>query len=231
MPDEALLADPSRAFLFDVFGTMVDWHGSVTRHVEAALPGIDAAAFTNHWRGLYQPAMDEVREGRRAYVPLDILHREMLDETLQSFGATLDDAAGFARVWERLDPWPDAVEGLARVRHRALVAPCSNGSIALISRLSRHAGFTWDAVLGADISRMFKPMEETYHRSCAAFGLRPDQVTMVACHEDDLASARSFGLRTAYIPRPFEHGRHAPRDASPTDDWDMIVDTIGALAR
>ncbi|MEO0546872.1 MAG: haloacid dehalogenase type II [Pseudomonadota bacterium] len=227
-----------KAFIFDVFGTLVDWRSSVARDVEQCFKGsgleVDAAAFADHWRGCYQPAMELIRSGGRGYVPLDDLHRENLDETLQTFGLAdaLDDSqkAELNRVWERLDPWPDVVEGLTKLKAHAIIAPCSNGSIALMTRLAKYGGLPWDCILGADLAQNYKPEPQVYHACCTALRLQPAEVMMVACHNNDLTAARSAGLQTGFIPRVTEHGPRQTLDLEPEDDWDRVVGVIGELA-
>jgi 2-haloacid dehalogenase len=202
------------ALLFDVFGTCVDWRSSIAREGEAlgrrlGLGEVDWPAFADAWRGLYQPRMETVRSGRRPWTNLDVLHRESLDRVLADFG--LDEVGERDRelltlAWHRLDPWPDTVEGLRRLRARFPIAPCSNGHIALMVGLSRHAGIGWDAILGAEIARTYKPRPEVYTRSVEALGLRPGQAMMVAAHNPDLEAAAALGLRTAFVARPKEHG-------------------------
>ena len=217
-----------QALIFDVFGTCVDWRTSVAREVAKVLPGVDAVAFADAWRGEYQPAMERVRSGGRGYVPLDVIHAENLAVVAGRFG--VDAPPALAAAWERLDPWPDVLPGMARMRDRALLAPCSNGSMGLMARLARHAGFRWDAILGADIARDYKPKAEVYLASAAALGLRPTDVTMVAAHNDDLAAARAAGLRTAFVARPTEHGPDQATDLGPEADWDIVATDFEALA-
>lgn len=223
--------DNERAYIFDVFGTLVDWRSSIARQVAEILPQVDAFAFAHDWRSRYQPAMERVRSGERDYVPVDVLHREMLDETLAQFGVDLPDRAAFARSWERLDPWPGVGDQLADLRQRALIAPCSNGSIALMTRLARYAGLPWDTVLGADIAHNYKPLPEVYLSNCAVLGLPPEQVTMVACHNDDLVAASAAGLRTGFIARPTEYGPDQDFDLEPSEDWDEMVTSFADLGR
>ena len=210
-----------RAFIFDVFGTCVDWRTSVAREVTGALPDIDALAFADAWRGEYQPAMERIRSGGRGYVPLDDLHLENLRIVADRFGVTADDALNTA--WEKLDPWPDVVAGLTALRVHGLIAPCSNGSIALMSRLARYGGLPWDTILGAEIAKDYKPKPQVYLASCAAFRLPPEAVTMVAAHNNDLVAARACGLKTAFVPRPTEHGPAQTTDLAPSSDWDYVA--------
>ena len=227
------------ALLFDVFGTVVDWRTGVAREVEAFFAdserAVDAVAFADSWRAKYQPSMEEVRAGRRGYVPLDVLHRENLDATLAEFGLgeAVDDAARATlnRAWETLPPWPDAVPGLDALRSSYLIAPCSNGSIALMARLARNVGLPWDAVLGADIARAYKPQDAVYRASAAALDLAPEAVMMVAAHNFDLAAAREAGLKTALVLRPDEYGPAGTPDLAPSDDWEAVEPDFMALAR
>lgn len=225
-----------QALIFDVFGTLVDWRSGIARQVAAAFAAkalpVDAAAFADAWRAEYQPAMQRVRAGGRGYVPLDELHAENLAAVLarhdRADAFTHAETTALARAWERLDAWPDVRPGLAALRPRVILAPCSNGSIALMTRLARHAGLHWDCILGADVARDYKPKPQVYLAACAALRLEPGRVMMVAAHNDDLAAARAAGLRTGFFPRPFEHGpdRHADRGAA----WDIVAADLPDLA-
>ena len=207
----------AKALIFDVFGTCVDWRTSVAREVAAVLPGVDADAFATAWRAEYDPAMARIREGGRGYVPLDDLHRENLHKVAADFGVTTPDALSHA--WERLDPWPDVVAGLGALKRHHIVAPCSNGSIALMARLAKFGGLPWDCILGAEIAQDYKPKPRVYLAACAALRLPPDQVMMVAAHNDDLHAARAAGLMTAFVPRPTEHGPGQTTDLTPEAAW------------
>ena len=209
------------ALIFDVFGTCVDWRTSVAREVAAVLPSVDATGFATAWRAAYDPAMARIRDGGRGYVALDDLHRENLHRVAAAFGATAPDTLSHA--WERLDPWPDVVPGLSALKRAHIIAPCSNGSIALMTRLARHAGLPWDCILGADIARDYKPKPEVYLAACAALRLSPDRVMMVAAHNDDLVAARAAGLLTAFVPRPLEHGPGQTSDLAAAADWDVVA--------
>ena len=226
-----------RALCFDVFGTVVDWRGSVIRECEAlgADRGleIDGAGLADAWRAGYQPAMTPVRDGARAYVPLDILHREILDALLPRFGlAGLDEAerAHLNRVWHRLDGWPDAPEGMRRLRRRFLLAALSNGHVALIVNMARHAGLPWDAPLGAEVARQYKPRAEVYDTTVRMLGLAPREAMMVAAHNDDLRAARARGMRTAFVSRPTEYGPGQASDLGPDGDWDVVASDFLDLA-
>ncbi len=233
-----LSRDRPRALLFDVFGTLVDWRSSIAAHVTAAFAQIgldvDGPAFADAWRGEYQPAMERVRSGARGYVPLDELHLENLMTVLDRLGRRdvfePDELIALARAWERLDPWPDVPAGLIRLGAHRIVAPCSNGSIALMTHLARHGRLSWDCILGADIARDYKPKTEVYLASCAALRLAPETVMMVAAHNADLAAARAAGLMTAFVPRPTEHGTDQATDLTPAQPWDIVADDLNGLA-
>lgn len=204
---------PIQALIFDVFGTLVDWRASIARETQASLSPlgieIDWAGFADAWRAQYQPAMEEVRSGILPFSKLDVLHRRNLDVVLKQLD--LDQVDEAARVqlnqaWHRLDAWPDVPPGLARLRTRYRLAPCSNGNIALMVDLARRNGLVWDAILGAEVARDYKPKPAVYLHACAAFDCPPEQVMMVAAHSSDLKAAAACGLRTAFIARPDEHG-------------------------
>jgi 2-haloacid dehalogenase len=208
-----------RALVFDVFGTVVDWRGGVAREVRRLLPRVDAEAFADAWRGCYVPSMDRVRRGERAWANLDTLHRESLDGLLTEVGAEPDEPTRVELVlaWHRLDPWPDSVAGLTRLRERYVLAPLSNGNVALLVDLAKRAGLPWDVVLSAELFGHYKPDAEVYDGAVRLLGLTPEQVMMVAAHIGDLAAARRRGLRTAYVHRPDEFG---PGTTPPTADPD-----------
>lgn len=203
-----------QACLFDVFGTVVDWRTSVSRDLAAfargrALAPVDWVEFTVEWRKLYQPSMEEVRSGRRPWTILDALHRESLVTLIGRYGIrglSEADIDHLNRAWHRLDPWPDVVEGLTRLKRKRIIAACSNGNIALMVDMAKRAGLPWDCILGAETARAYKPMPEAYLASCRQLGLPPAAVMMVAAHNGDLKAARAQGLATAFVPRPAEHG-------------------------
>jgi 2-haloacid dehalogenase len=179
------------------------------------------------WRGRYQPQLETVRSGAREWVVLDVLHREALDDVLAELELDLDPPARdeLTRAWHRLDPWPDTVPGLIRLKRRFAIASCSNGHIAQSVNLARHAGLPWDAILGAEIAHAYKPDPRVYAASVAALGLEPGEAMMVAAHGGDLAAAAACGLRTAFVPRPREHpGAETEAEA------DVSARDFGALA-
>ncbi len=226
------------ALIFDVFGTVVDWRGGIAREAAALFRhrgiDLDPHSFADAWRGEYDPAMARIRDGDRGYVALDILHRENLDTVLARFGldSHFDEAAreAFTHAWEKLPPWPDSVPGLDRLKTQHMIAPCSNGSIALMTRLAKYGGLNWDAILGADIARDYKPRPAVYLASAAALGLSPNRVMMVAAHNGDLAAAREAGLKTAFLPRPTERGPGQTQDLVAESDWDVVADDLIDLA-
>ncbi|HTR58396.1 MAG TPA: haloacid dehalogenase type II [Casimicrobiaceae bacterium] len=215
-----------KALFFDVFGTLVDWRGSIAREARTILApqgaAIDFEAFADAWRGEYQPAMDEVRSGRLPFSKLDVLHRRNLDAILPRFGLDRIDEPTRVELnlaWHRLDAWPDVTTGLARLRAKFRIAPCSNGNISLMVDLARRNGFPWDAILGAEIARDYKPKPVVYLSAAAAFDCAPEETMMVAAHSSDLAAATALGLRTAFIARPDENGpgRGERRASVPVD--------------
>jgi 2-haloacid dehalogenase len=232
------IAQP-KALLFDVFGTCVDWRAGIIREGELlgrahGLTHVDWAAFADAWRALYQPQMDNVRTGRRPWTKLDDLHRESLEAVLRDFGIAdipAPDLEEFNRAWHRLDPWPDTIEGLARLKSRYIIAPNSNGNVALILNMAKRAGMPWDAILGAEIARAYKPMPEEYLRNVEILGLAPVQVMMVAAHNHDLVAARACGLRTGFVARPLEHGPRQTTDLEPKHAYDMVALDFVDLAR
>ncbi len=219
MDRAGLHAAPARVLLFDVFGTVVDWRGSVIAEgqrlgLQKGIQHVDWAAFADAWRAGYKPSMDRVRRGELPWTRLDDLHRMTLDELVLRFQVgPLDEheTSHFNDVWHRLNPWPDAVEGLTRLKSRAVVAPLSNGNLSLLTDMATYARLPWDCVLSTELVRRYKPDPETYLMAADFFAVAPGDLLMVAAHEGDLEAARALGLRTAYVHRPFEFGPgHAP---------------------
>jgi 2-haloacid dehalogenase len=220
--------------LFDVFGTVVDWRTSVAREAAAILPAdLDGEAFADAWRDRYQPAMDEVRSGRRPWTILDVLHYENLQAVLQAFDVDelpAEQLAELNQAWHRLAPWPDTVAGLERLKRRYIIAPHSNGNICLLVNMAKRAGLPWDVILGAEVVRAYKPMPESYQRATAALGRAPDQCMMVAAHNGDLGAAQAQGLQTAFVARPREHGEQQTTDLTPSGDWTIVAKDFEDLA-
>ncbi|MEM9269048.1 MAG: haloacid dehalogenase type II [Pseudomonadota bacterium] len=220
-----------QAFLFDVFGTLVDWRNSVARAVAETLDVDDAHAFADAWRAEYAPAMAQIRSGARGYVSLEVLHLENLQRVLDAQGRVLDQATATALndIWHGLDPWPDVVQGLYGLKTIGLIAPCSNASIAMGLRQARHGHLPWDAILGAEIAQSYKPDPEVYLSNCRALGLENREVMFVAAHNEDLHAAQACGLQTALLLRPTEHGPTQTKDLKPTGDWDQVVESLPEL--
>jgi 2-haloacid dehalogenase len=226
-----------RALCFDVFGTVVDWRSTIIREGRALAAAkaleVDWAAFADAWRAGYQPAMERVRSGEVGWTILDHLHRGVLDRLLAEFaieGLGEAEIDHLNRVWHRLDPWPDAVAGLTRLRSRYVLAALSNGNVALLVNMAKRAGLPWDAVLGAEIARSYKPQAEAYLTTVAMLGVEPAQAMMVAAHNADLAAAAACGLRTAFVLRASEHGPGQTIDLEPEGDWDVVADDFIDLA-
>ncbi|WP_424812119.1 haloacid dehalogenase type II [Roseococcus sp. YIM B11640] len=229
-----------KALVFDVFGTVVDWRSGVAREFAAFLPGIgrpdlDPFALADAWRKLYQPGMEECRSGRRPFTRLDVLHRESLEKVLAAHnvtGASEGDLDHLNRAWHRLDPWPDVLLGLTRMKRKYFLAPLSNGNIALLANMAKRAGLPWDAVLGAEPVQAYKPQPEAYLRTAELLALKPSEVCLVAAHNGDLRAARKAGLATAFVPRPTEHGQGQTIDLSAEDPWDWVgTDFVDLAAR
>jgi 2-haloacid dehalogenase len=219
-----------RALYFDVFGTLVDWRTSVAREAERILMStgyrFDWPAFADAWRAEYQPAMEEVRAGRQTFCKLDVLHRRNLERILPRFSATglsEETLRELNLAWHRLDAWPEVPAALARLKRKFLLAPVSNGNISLMVDLARRNALPWDAILGAEVARDFKPKPSVYLAACEAFDLKPVQCMMVAAHSNDLAAAAKLGLRTGHVARPNEHGP-GKGEGAPT----ITVDVTGA---
>jgi 2-haloacid dehalogenase len=228
-----------QALLFDVFGTCVDWRSGVIREAQAfgrkhGLRDVDWGRFADAWRALYQPQLERVRSGERPWVKLDVLHRESLEMVLRDFGISSIEVADLdelTRAWHRLDPWPDAVEGLTRLKGKYMIAPNSNGHIALLLHMAKRAGLPWDAILGAEIAQAYKPVPEEYLRNVAALDLTPPEVMMVAAHRHDLDAARACGLRTAFVARPREFGLERAAELAPQNAYDVVASDFIDLAR
>ena len=227
------IAKRIRVIAFDVFGTVVDWHATVAREAEAMLDGVDGAEFARAWRAGYRPAMAEVMAGDE-WIVLDELHRRILDRVLDEFGRgdlAEADRRQLNRVWHRLDPWPDSVAGLARLRKDFIVCSLSNGNLALLTDMAKNADLRWDCILSAENFRRYKPHPDTYLGVARTFAVEPGQVMLAAAHHDDLAAARECGLETAYIERPWEYGRDRPKAVDPRADNSLHARSIVDLAR
>lgn len=226
-----------RALTFDVFGTVVDWRSSIVREGEAIGRAgniqLDWGKFADAWRDLYQPSMDRVRRGEIPWTPLDDLHRLALQKIVQEFaigplGAEQLDELN--RAWHRLDPWPDSIPGLLRLKRRFILATLSNGNVALLVNMAKRAGLPWDAILGAEVARHYKPDPEAYLKTAELLGLRPEQCLMVAAHNRDLIAAGNLGFRTAFVYRPNERGPNQTSDLKPKRDFDIVARDFVDLA-
>jgi len=224
MGTQARGLDAVQVLAFDVFGTVVDWHGSIVRELAATYPEVDGDAFARAWRAGYRPAMERVARGELGWTRIDELHRMVLDELLPRFGlGHLDEGARrhLNRVWHRLDPWPDVVAGLRRLKGRYTICTLSNGNLGLLTNMAKRAGLPWDCVLSAEVFRAYKPDPAAYLGVAQVFDLEPAQVMLVAAHHDDLEGARRCGLRTAYVERPLEFGAAQPKDVFPRAGNDL----------
>ena len=223
---------PVRALTFDIFGTVVDWYGSIAAEIERLGLPVDGGEFALAWRAGYEPAMQEVRSGALPWTNIDGLHRRILDRLLAERSITLPPAAAddLNRIWHRLRPWPDSVAGLAQLKARHIIATLSNGNLSLLVDMARHAGLPWDAVFSAELFGHYKPDPEVYLGAAKLLDLPPQQVMMVAAHPSDLRAAAACGLRTAYIPRPLERGPGGAMEPCAEGEFDLVADDIGQLA-
>jgi len=226
------------ALLFDVFGTVVDWRGSILRECRALgrkkRLAADWEAFADAWRAGYKPAMARVRSGELPWMSIDQLHRMILDGLLARFGIdglTEDEIDDLNRAWHRLDPWPDARRGLALLKRRHVIATLSNGNVGLLVNMARHGRLPWDAVLSAELFRHYKPDPEAYLGAAAMLGFEPADVMMVAAHKDDLRAAQACGLATAFVRRPREKGPKVKVDVAPESTFDVNARDFVDLAR
>ncbi len=223
--------------VFDTFGTVVDWRGSLIAELTAfgREKGIraDWTALVDAWRRAYHPSMQRVRSGELPWTKLDALHRMSLDRLIEEFGVaglSEEDRAHINLGWHRLNPWPDSVPGLLRLKTRYIIGPLSNGNVSLLTNMAKHAGLPWDMVFGSDLFGHFKPDPETYLGAARLMDLEPGQMMMAAAHNGDLAAARKQGLMTAFFPRPSEYGPHQERDYEAEQDWDVVARDIEDMA-
>ena len=230
------------ALVFDVFGTCVDWRGSVIRELAAvgAAHGFQAdwAAFADDWRREgYIRGIARIRAGETPYVGSDVLFRRMLDQLLPRYGLSglsEADTHDLALAWRRLDPWPDTVPGLHRLKSRFIISPLSNGSFATLTGMAKRGGLPWDCIIATELKHTFKPEREAYLLAATVLDLQPDQIMLVAAHHNDLRGAQAAGLHTALVPRPQEWGPKAepipPADPSfdvAAADFDDLATQLG----
>ena len=226
-----------KALVFDVFGTVVDWRSSVARHAEnfGQANGVTAdwVDFAESWRAKYHPFMDKVRSGELPWAALDTLHRMGLEELLNDFditGISEEAKADLNLAWHRLDAWPDSPPGLARLKSKFILATMSNGNIALMVDMAKYANLPWDAILGAELAHAYKPDAKTYLTGVELLHLIPEQVMMVAAHQDDLFAAAKQGLKTAFVKRPLELGVNGKVDTTPDPSFDFVCNDFHDLA-
>src|SRR5215470_5970686 len=227
-----------KALIFDTFGTVVDWRGSIIEEGRAwsKTKGfeIDWASFADRWRAGYGPSMDKVRKGQLPWTKLDDLHRVILDELLTEFrmipSLTEEEKDRLNRVWHRLKPWPDSVAGLKRLKKKFTIAPLSNGNVSLLTDMAKNAGLPWDLILSAELAKHYKPDRESYLTAVDLLGLKPAEVMMVAAHIGDLNAARGFGLQAGFIYRPNEYGPTRQADKASPGQFDIVSKDILDLA-
>jgi 2-haloacid dehalogenase len=230
-------ADGVKALVFDVFGTVVDWHGSVAREVRglAREKGlrVNAVKFARSWRAGYRPAMDRVLRGETPFQKIDVIHRAILEDVLKQAKVTAlseEEKAHLNLVWHRLKPWPDTVRGLKRLKSRFVIATLSNGNTSLLVNMAKHGGLPWDCVFSSDTFKLFKPDPGMYLGAAAMLDLRPEEVMMVAAHKPDLRAAAKCGLRTAFVKRPLEHGRGGTPDLASEPEFTVNAESFLNLA-
>lgn len=225
-----------RALAFDVFGTVVDWRSSIIGELEVfgKSRGLqrDWPAFADSWRAGYAPAMDRVRRGELPWTRIDDLHRAILVDLLDAAGIRAGDAEidHLNRAWHRLDPWPDSVVGLTRLKQRYLITTLSNGNVSLLTNMAKHAGLPWDCVISAELFRHYKPDPEAYQGCAELLDIAPEELTLVAAHPSDLRAARAAGVGTAYVARPLEYGADRPPHDVASDDFDIVATDFVDLA-
>jgi 2-haloacid dehalogenase len=227
-----------KALLFDTFGTLVDWRSSLIGELIAygRKRGISAdwTLLVDKWRSAYYPSMDRVRKGEQPWTTLDVLHRQSLERLVKEqeiHGISEGDLDEMTRTWHRLRPWPDVLDGMRRLATRYLLGSLSNGNVSLLVHLRKFSGLPWDVILGADLWQHYKPDPETYQGACRLLDLRPEEVMLVAAHNDDLRAARAQGLRTAFIPRPVEYGPGQVKDFEAEEPWTVVALDLIDLAR
>ena len=232
------VANSVKALTFDVFGTVVDWHGSIIREGQllAANKGydVDWAKFAISWRAGYGPAMNKVRNGEMPWTKIDDLHRMILDDLVEEYnltGMSEAELVHFNEAWHRLSPWPDTVSGLNKLKSKYVITTLSNGNVSLLTHMAKNGGLPWDAILSAELSGHYKPDPEAYLKAADLLSLKPEQVMMVATHPSDLRAAARTGLKTAYVIRPLERGPGRPVNRNPDGEFDYTAEDFNDLAR
>ena len=234
----AQLSTEIEALTFDVFGTVVDWRSTIIR--EGVNLGrrksldVDWAAFADDWRAGYGPAMRRVRSGELPWMLIDDLHRQILDTLILRYGLeglTEAERVDLNRVWHRLEPWADSVEGLNRLKSKYIIASLSNGNVSLLVNMAKHAGLPWDTVLSSELAGSYKPDQKVYLTAARLLGRPPERIMMVAAHPGDLRAAATVGMKTAFVPRPLEHGPGTARNRPSAEDrFDLTAEDFVALA-
>ena len=229
-----MLRDSVRALVFDVFGTCVDWRGSVIRALQSTGRSADWGAMADDWRREgYIRGIARIRSGETPYVSSDVLFRRKLDELLPKYnidGLTEAQVQDLAHAWRRLDPWPDTVVGLQRLKSRYTIATLSNGSFATLTHMAKRAGMPWDCIISTELRQTFKPEREAYLLAPTLLELNPDEVMLVAAHDNDLKGAQRAGLHTALVPRPMEWGPNGEQPPPPDPSFDFVATDFGDLA-
>lgn len=230
-------APAPKALVFDTFGTVVDWRGSLIAELTAfgskRAIAADWTRLVDAWRAAYHPSMDRVRRGELPWTRLDDLHRASLDRLVVEHGIaglTEDDLQHINLGWHRLKPWPDSIPGLTRLKAKYIIGPLSNGNVSLLLNMAKNVGLPWDMIFGSDLFGHYKPDPETYLGVARLLHLAPSEVMMCAAHNNDLAAARKAGLLTAFFPRPAEYGPHQQRDFAADQEWDVVAADIEDLA-
>jgi 2-haloacid dehalogenase len=228
--------DELKAIAFDVQGTCANFYQPVLR-AGAAINrskglAINWAEVSVEWRNLYRKTLDEVIEGKRPWMRVDHIYREALDRLVERRGLefTQQERDELNAVWSRLDPWPDTVEGLTRLRRHFTITTLSNAGMAAVVAIVKHAHLPFDAILTAELARSYKPAPAVYQLAVDYLGYRSNQILMVACHKYDLKAAKAFGMHTAFVARPLEFGPDARPDIA-SENWiDCCVDSFTSLA-
>ena len=225
---------PIKVIAFDVFGTTVDWHGSIMQEIQQMGLNIDADQFANAWRSGYEPAMAEVRKGAKTWTKIDVLHRMILDRILDDFKVTHlseEQIQHLNLIWHRLHPWADTVEGLLLLKRRFKIVTLSNGNLGLLANMAKFAGLPWDLILSAEVFRHYKPDPETYLGVADIFDVQPQEVMLVATHTNDLKAAKSYGLKTTYVHRSLEFGANQVKPIPDVSDFDLSATDFIDLAK
>ena len=228
-----------KVVLFDTFGTIVDWRGSIKKIGERLgeqkqMPDVDWDSFAREWRAGYHPGMRQVQSGERSWVSIDKIHRERLDAILSDF--KIDqffderEKIDLNFSWHNLDPWPDTIPGLTKIKSKFLIGPLSNGSLMLLAKMAKRAAIPWDFILSSDTFKAYKRDPSVYLGAIDLIGVKAREILMVAAHNDDLEAARSHGMRTAFVNRSYEYGVDQTKDFKAEAEWDFISESIEDLA-